>query len=260
MTLHWIIQDSPYREEGHYELKSFLERMDIPHTEIKVVPFSHEIIPEPECGPHAIVMGSTTLARVAETRDWSPGVFTNDDFDYRSYMEHYGNYMMNNEAIICEFGNVKSPWDRFFFRPCADSKTFAGTIKTAGDVDAWADSVKAIEQENYTTIDSKTPVVVAPIKKIYKEYRFFIVDGKVITGSQYKMGDKVKYQNEPVSFASAQFAQVITNIWSPDEAFVLDIALTPDGFKVLEVNCFNSAGYYAIDIQKLVDAVMKKFG
>jgi len=258
MTLHWIIQDSPYREEGHYKLKSFLERMDIPHTEIKVVPFSHELIPEPDCGPHAIVMGSTTLARVAESRDWSPGVFTNDDFDYRSYMEHYGDYMMNNEAIICEFGNVKSPWDRFFFRPCSDSKSFAGTIMMAGDVDAWADSVKSIEQENYTTIDSKTPVVVAPLKEIYKEYRFFVVDGRVITGSMYKIGDKVVYKTELDE--SDKFAQVIANIWSPDEAFVLDIALTPDGFKVLEVNCFNSAGYYAIDIQKLVDAVMKKFG
>lgn len=256
--LHWIIQDSPYREEGHYALKGFLERMDIPHTEIKVVPFSHELIPEPDCGSHAIVMGSTTLARVAETRDWTPGVFTNDDFDYRSYMEHYGDYMLNNEAIICEFGSVKSPWDKFFFRPCADSKTFAGTIKTAGDVDVWADSVKAIEKENYTTIDSKTPVVVAPLKKIYKEYRFFIVDGKVITGSMYKLGDKVVYKTELDE--SDKFAQVITNIWSPAEAFVLDIALTPDGFKVLEVNCFNSAGYYAIDIQKLVNAVMKKFG
>lgn len=259
MSLHWIIQDSPYREEGHYALKGFLDRMEIPHTEIKVVPFSHELIPEPDCGPHAIVMGSTTLAKVAETRDWTPGVFTNEYFDYRSYMDHYGDYMLNNDAIICEFGNVKSPWERFFFRPCADSKTFAGTIMMAGDVDAWADSVKSIEQENYTTIDSKTPVVVSSLKEIYKEYRFFVVDGEVVTGSQYKVGDKVIYQIVPVTYEASRFAQVIANIWCPAEAFVLDIALGPDGYKVLEVNCFNSAGYYAIDIQLLVNAVMDKF-
>lgn len=255
--LHWIIQDSPYHEEGHYALKEILERMEIPHTEIKVVPFSHELIPEPECGNHAIVMGSTTLARVAETRDWTPGVFTNEHFDYRSYMDHYGSYMLNSDAIICEFGSVDSPWDRFFFRPTADSKSFGGIIMNAGDVDAWADSVKSIEEKNYTTIDSSTPVVVAPLKEIYREYRFFVVDGKVITGSMYKQGDKVIHKT--ILDDSDKFAQKMADLWQPAEAFVLDIALTPKGFKVLEVNCFNSAGYYAIDVGKLVNAIMEKF-
>jgi len=255
--LHWIIQDSPYHEEGHYALKEILERLEVPHTEIKVVPFSHELIPEPECGNHAIVMGSTTLARVAETRDWTPGVFTNEHFDYRSYMDHYGSHMLNNDAIICEFGSVDSPGDRFFFRPTADSKSFGGIIMNAGDVDAWADSVKSIEEKNYTTIDSSTPVVVAPLKEIYREYRFFIVDGKVITGSLYKMGDQVVYKTELDD--SEIFTQKMVDLWQPAEAFVLDIALTKDGYKVLEVNCFNSAGYYAIDVGKLVHAVMEKF-
>ena len=127
----------------------------------------------------------------------------------------------------------------------------------AGDVDAWADSVKSIEEKNYTTIDSSTPVVVAPLKEIYREYRFFIVDGKVITGSLYKMGDQVVYKTELDD--SEIFTQKMVDLWQPAEAFVLDIALTKDGYKVLEVNCFNSAGYYAIDVGKLVHAVMEKF-
>lgn len=258
MTLHWIIQDSPYREEGHYKLQGFLERMDIPHTEIKVVPFSHEIIPEPDCGPHAIVMGSTTLARVAEDRDWTPGVFTNEHFDYRSYMDHYGLEMFNSDAIICEFGSVDSPWPNFFFRPTADSKSFAGAVMMDVDVKAWAESVKSIEQENYTTIDSSTPVVVAPLKEIYKEYRFFVVKGKVVTGSMYKEGHRVIYKTE--LDGADTYAQRIVDIWQPADAFVLDIALGEDGFKVLEVNCFNSAGYYAADVQLLVQATMEAFG
>ena len=257
--LHWIIQDSPYREEGHYALKGILERMNIPHTEVKVVPFSHEIVPEPQAENPIIVMGSITLAKIADQRNWSPGVFINEHFDYRSYIDHYGSHMLNFDAVICEFGSVNVPWPRFFFRPTADSKAFGGTIMMDVDVKAWSDSVKSIEQQNYTTIDSSTPVVVAPLKEIYTEHRFFVVDGKVVTGSLYKRGDKVVYDVEPDDSEASTFAQKMVDIWQPAEAFVLDIAFTPNGYKVLEVNCFNSAGYYAIDVSKLVNVLMKKY-
>ena len=38
-------------------------------------------------------------------------------------------------------------------------------------------------------------------------------------------------------------------------AFVLDVADTLEGPKVIEVNNFNSAGLYACDVGKIVDAV-----
>ena len=166
--------------------------------------------------------------------------------------------MFNSDAIICEFGSVDSPWPNFFFRPTADSKSFAGAVMMDVDVKAWAESVKSIEQENYTTIDSSTPVVVAPLKEIYKEYRFFVVKGKVVTGSMYKEGHRVIYKTE--LDGADTYAQRIVDIWQPADAFVLDIALGEDGFKVLEVNCFNSAGYYAADVQLLVQATMEAFG
>lgn len=255
--LHWIIQDSPYREEGHHQLKSFLERLKIPHTEVKVIPFSHEIIPEPNVTNPVIVMGTTTLIEQARQYDWAPGVFMNENFDYRYYLQHYGDHMLNSDAIICEFGNVNVPWSKFFIRPSADLKQFGGLIMMDVDVRAWSDSVKSIEESNYTTIDSKTPVVVAPIKEIYREYRFFVVGGRVITGSMYKQGDQVVYKTDLDD--SEQFAQKIVDIWQPDEAFVLDVALTPHGYRVLEINCFNSAGYYAIDVGKLIDVIMQKY-
>jgi len=258
MSLHWIVQGTPYKEVGHAKLVELLRRLDVPHTDVKVVPFSHEIIPEPDCGKDVIVMGSTTLADVALARDWTPGVFTNEHFDYRSYMDHYGMHMLNHDAIICEFGNVKSPWPQFFFRPTADSKSFPGMVVEADNIDEWADKVRAIEQENYTTIDSKTPVVVAPLKKILREYRFFIVDGKVVTGAWYKQGDHLIKETNTTD--ADDFAQRMVDVWSPAEAFVLDIALTSTGFRVLEVNCFNCSGYYASDVEKLFHAVEKKWG
>ena len=44
-------------------------------------------------------------------------------------------------------------------------------------------------------------------------------------------------------------------MWQPARAFVLDTALTPDGPRIVEVNCINSAGFYGADVKCIVVAV-----
>ncbi len=257
--LHWIIQNSPYEEEGHYVLKGTLERMGIPHTEVKVIPFSHEITPDLEWENPVVVMGTIRLAELAIKRGWSPGAWTNEKFSYEHYMKHYGDHMLNSDAVICSFGTVTEevPWNEFFFRPLEDGKEFAGRLISFAEQRMWAESIVEIEQQNYTTIDSDTKVIAAPIKNIEREYRYFIVDGKVITGSRYKLGDQVSYNTNVDD--SWDFVQQMVDLWQPADAFVLDIALSNGVYKVLEINCLNSAGYYAIDVSKLVQAIMERF-
>jgi hypothetical protein len=36
------------------------------------------------------------------------------------------------------------------------------------------------------------------------------------------------------------------------DAFVIDVCLTDNGWKVIECNCINSAGFYDADIQKII--------
>ena len=253
--MHWVIQDSPYHEEGHYVLKQTLERLELPFTEVKIVPFSHEMQPDPVCTNPIIVMGSITLAKLAVERGWTPGTFTNDNFSYAAYLDFYGEHMLNNDAVICQFGRVTEsvPWNEFFIRPMLDMKQFGGMTMSFAAQQHWAESVAEIEAKNYTTIDSRTMVVVAPLKDIAREYRFFIVDGKVVTGSQYKIGDRVVYNSQVDD--SWDFAQKMADLWQPARAFVLDIALVDGNYKVIEVNCINSAGYYAADVSKLVQAL-----
>jgi hypothetical protein len=47
----------------------------------------------------------------------------------------------------------------------------------------------------------------------------------------------------------------MVNCWAPDYAFVLDIATTDGVPKVIEANCINASGMYAIDTQKFIAAV-----
>lgn len=38
-------------------------------------------------------------------------------------------------------------------------------------------------------------VIVSPLKEIYREYRLFVVKGKVVTGSVYKVGGRLNFNN-----------------------------------------------------------------
>ena len=54
------------------------------------------------------------------------------------------------------------------------------------------------------------------------------------------------------------FAEEMANIYQVAEAFVMDICLTTEGWKIVEINCVNSAGFYQADVEKLVMALEVK--
>lgn len=47
--------------------------------------------------------------------------------------------------------------------------------------------------------------------------------------------------------------------WVPIESFVLDIALTADGLKVIEFNNINSSGFYVSNVPKYVQAIQEQY-
>jgi hypothetical protein len=253
--MHWVIQNNLYQEAAYDDLKKAIYRSHLEYTEVQVIPFSHEITPMPTAVNPIVVMGSYSLCLAANKLGWSPGAFMNDNFDHTAYSNHYAEHLLNSDATVCPLGEVPDNVDEpvFFMRPLDDSKSFAGMIVDIRECESWIEKIQAVQDENYTTLRTDTQVVVAPIKHILREYRFFVVGGKVITGSLYKMGGRVTYQR-CVDDAD-QFAQEMADTWCPDNAFVLDIALTEEGYKVIEINCMNAAGYYACDVSKIIQAV-----
>lgn len=253
--LHWIIQNNLYDERGYDVLIDTVERFKFPHTYVKVVPFSHELIPDIPAPGLKIVMGSITLGKVAEKRGWSPGAFTNSNFNYRVWRSKLSPHLLNDDARICRFEDVEwhDDWRDFFIRPCLDDKSFSGTVMNWHDFKAWKYSVLDLK-ESYTTLDADTEVCYCTPREIYQEFRFFIVDGKVVTGSRYKIGRRVA-SSADVDPVFWKFAQRMVDQWQPHRAFALDVADTPNGPKVIEIGCLNSCGFYANDVQKLVFAL-----
>jgi len=167
-------------------------------------------------------------------------------------------WMLNDKAIFMTwkmfkyrgpsgFSNYKKG---LFIRPNSGFKTFAGqTIM----FDTWNDTIDMLEQVSSVVDD--TMILISPLQEIQGEFRFVIVNNNVITGSEYRWDNKldirIDYPDDCFELAN----KVAKHNWQVDFAYVVDVALTPNGPKVIELNSFSCAGLYACDLTKIVDAV-----
>jgi hypothetical protein len=248
--MHWIIQNGLFNEQGFHDLTDVLDRLTIPYTLVKVIPFSHDLEPKPEVENPIVVMGSTTLVKIAKKYGWGPGVWFNDNFTFEKWREYWGDHLLNADAEVCRFADIKLI-QTSFIRPVDDLKAFSGMVVHPDNFHEWQKKVTLYDDG---TITSDTLVVVSYPKQIFAEYRFFVIDGRIITGSLYKLGNRV-ISNENVDPRVEQFARDRVNEWQPDFGFVIDIADTDDGLKIVEINNLNSAGFYKANIGKLVAAI-----
>lgn len=256
--MFWILQENIFNEEGFDSLVDVLTRFEIPFSQHKVIPFIGELYPEPQIpdGENVIVMGSYSMALYADKMGWNPGSFANARHDFRYQLWHWGNHMVNVNAVISPFDRVKEQKLPFFIRPVDDTKSFPGTVMDWEQYCEWRDRILVLDPKDNPTITPDTIVMACPLVKIYREYRLWVVDNEIVTASLYKEGTRVRYDNvvedHIIEFGS-RFVDV--DNWQPARAYCLDIFDTEHGLKIGEVNNINSAGFYKADIQKLVYAL-----
>lgn len=266
--MHWIVQDGFTHEKGMVELIETLEKHDIPHTIVKVVPFVGDIIPDVSPVGNVICMGSYSLRHLAKRKNWWPGIIDMDEFSniltYKS--SSWTTHMLNRDKFfISSFENIVNvakelELEEFFMRPVGDRKEFNGGVFTITEVEEWIHKVIDLgERENGTTLNGTTECLIAETKHIYAEYRLFIVNRRVITGSQYKLGGRVNY-NSFVPENVLKFAQDRAYEAVEAHTYVLDVAVTPDALKIIEVNTLNSAGFYHSNTPKLVEVLERVYG
>lgn len=265
----WILQSNLYKERGYNTLVEALERFNLEYQVVKPLPFTFQLttddadlnnsnvdistLPEPNIDTNKpiIVMGSYTLARIAKQRGWAPGAFLNN-LSYDIWSKTWDSrYLLNPNAHICAVRDAVIN-DQSFIRPVEDSKVFAGKVFGKEEFNTWKATV--ISMTDADMMNGDTQIIISDPVEIYTETRFFVVDGKIITSSGYKRGGHITYDDK-VDRSIQKFADNRICEWEPDRAFVIDIAETEMGCKIVEVNNFNSAGFYACDTQKIVMAV-----
>lgn len=272
--MFWVVQNNLYDEAGYVRFLEALERLQVDYIVVKPIPFTNQFLhadfdswteevddaeePYIDTDQKIIVMGATSLSRIAKNRGWTPGTYLNENFDFSKWRDGFGKEnILNPDSIVAKISDpidVIEMSDNLFVRPVHDTKSFSGVVMSKYDFHDWIQSNRMIEEEEFQPLHKNTEIAIANYKQINAEYRFFIVGGKVVTGSLYKQGSIVRSE-EVIDRDVEYFVARMIHGWEPADAFVIDIANTDDGFKVIEINNINSAGFYAADCQKIISAL-----
>lgn len=251
----WAVQTNLGSVETIERLHSACARLELPFAPIVAIPFS-DALPELPHEPRTIVYGSANLCtNVHRSRRWSPGVFFDDErFAFEALLAHCRDQLLNADARLTTLGELAHERldvdAELFVRPVADEKQFAGNVWHFGALRAWVD---ALQGDEYG-VSRATRVVVSAPKPIECEWRLFVVDGEVVSGSRYReRGRSAISPDLPESVR--RFGEAIAATWAPDRVFVLDVAQCEGRLCVIETNGFNSAGFYAADVLAIVRAV-----
>ncbi len=263
--MYWILQSGFFNDSAFAVLRQTLERFGLPYSVHRVVPRLGTL--EPVAAPptaNVICLGAYSLRLTASANSWRPGVFDLGDFGFPAQLTHWGEYMLNARARVSPLRDaiVDRP---SFVRPIEDNKAFAGRVFDAASFRDWRASVRARGASPGVFLNEDLPVQVCPVRTIYGEYRFWIIKGRIVCASTYKVGERVFYSDD-VPSACFAFVEAMIAQWQPHQAFVIDVCSVPDdgdgwqGMKIVEINTINCSAFYAADIQKLVDAYETAFG
>lgn len=174
-------------------------------------------------------------------------------FDWNQYSTHVpDDLLFNRFGQIYRFGDLDKPEtdlpNEMFVRPVSGWKPFAGFSCPKEFIKSETNALNQLEH-----VPSHELVVVFPQKKIYNEWRYWIVDSQISTSSSYGW-DNDHHFKKPSSKVDEFVETVIPyfdNIGVTD--FVMDVAEGEEGYRLLELNALSTSGWYdAMDEEKLI--------
>lgn len=184
-----------------------------------------------------------------------------DNLRFSTYAAHHGEIMLSSSYRLLPYAEVVRRYcgsrNNIFIRPNDVTKAFTGRVIKAKDFEHEINSLNQIEK-----IDPEMLCVVAPPRNIKGEFRTVIVDGEVITGSEYRWDDKLDIRIDVDERCLRLAKEVAKHPWQPDRVYVCDVALEETEWgeeraRLIELNSFSCAGLYACDTRKIVEAVSR---
>ncbi len=257
--MFYLIQKNVFKFEHYDVIFEALNRLGLEYEVVDCPPFTDRLEFN-TTRKDVFCFGSVKMAGQAVKEGWYPGSFYGGNHDFLAYKDEYKDNLLNYDSEICGFAeplDFTRYIDRaLFIRPCKDSKVFNGAVYSKMK---WEDLVyNSLTNGHVTILTPDTPIQVSEVKVVYREIRVWIVDGKVVTASYYRYHTNSVFFEE-VEPEALEFAQRMVDIYQVAEAFVMDVCYTPDGWKIVEINCINCSGFYKGDMQKVIMALEAKF-
>ena len=208
--IRWIIQSNLIKTEILESFRQIFIKNQIAFKEVFVIPFSEEIEHQPDPAYFDIFYGSTTLMlNVYKSENLKKGVFYDEaTFQMKKYIEKWEGSCLNTDAIfstIPEFvKNHENEAQNWFIRPNADTKSISGSVMTFEEIKELSKKLDLLDNPE---LNANTLFVFSKPKKIEKEWRNYIVNGKVISTVQYQQNGQKDITSENIPEGLREFSE-----------------------------------------------------
>lgn len=259
--VRWIAQTNLISQGDREKMEEACEKLGLMYEGVHVLPFAYGLPDFTVDDAVNVYYGSTTfISNLMKTDLDKRGVFFDEDqYLMENYLKVWSKYMLNSDAEVLKFGEFiekdYDPEELWFVRPNDDSKSFDGDVRRFGDVKEWFGRIKNMYDN--VNLDENTIILAGPAYNIRKEWRNFVVNGKVVASSLYRQNFKLKKSSEDIPKEMIEFVEKRAAEYSPNDVFVMDIALCGDDheYYIIECGCMNSVGFYHADISEIVRSI-----
>lgn len=170
-----------------------------------------------------------------------------EKFD-QAYYNSFDLPLFNKNSLIMSFNEAKDKKfnETMFVKPTSDLKAFNGGFIEKDEIfKDFLNRQQLMSDVNYEDVK----ILIAPLKNSIEEYRFFVVNKEVVSGSKY-MNRRVVTRSEYVPDFILQKAKEYALLYQPSAVFTLDLVLTDNNIvEIMEYNCFNCSGVYLNDLK-----------
>lgn len=216
----------------------------------------------PRLGGESVVVRASlgNAARIVCELPWRPGVFCRtESFHCSRWYPAARPWLLQRDAVILPASQLVadpvtalramgSP-ERVFVRPDSPLKPFAGRVVTTNGL-----TLRQLDHGFYYD-DADLPVVVAPLRQVGAEWRYVIVDGRVVAGSAYEANGRKARADDPGGAPWRKASEIAAAMPAPERVYVLDLCEADGELWLLELNPFAGADLYACDPRSVVTAV-----
>ncbi len=259
--MKFLVQWNLMNEDSLQKVKEAI--MNYPHEYVEVVPFSRDILPVP-IGKDYIPYGSTLMTTLSKDLGFTGLSFDLTKFNYEESVKNR-NDMLNSFAIepldkIVDYLSQEGvdPESDWFIRPSEDLKQFSGQVMKAKEIVEFLRDAKECASSGSYHLAGDTQIVLDTPEDIQAEWRWFVVGGRVISGSMYRFKGNLQKARE-LDLDVILEAQNMANKWLPSPNCVMDLALVDGVLKVIEFNCINASGFYDHDVDAIFKALWEYY-
>jgi len=199
------------------------------------------------------------LSSLSTARDC--GFYDKETYYVSNYSKYLGEEFLNENYIIMPLSKLANASEftaelignfisnTVFIKPNSGFKTFTGDCVDYTEIGEHCRDLLKMG------VSGNELCVISTAKDIKDfEFRFWIINGEIITHSAYSWADSgdykdIKANNKIISYIE----RIIKDINIP--AYTIDICILEDKFKVVEINNIYTSGTYNCDLKKLYNGL-----